>query len=372
VDPWAGLQSSEVVVENETHLEILKRSGVAGWNQWRKENPQISPAFRRESLYALFCERRLTREGKPKPLAKGERAKLSGINLAGANLSGAFLEYVSLSGADLTRANLEGANLTDANLAGARLDGAILRDANLRRANLTNAKLLDANLMYTQLNGANLAGADLSDCNIYGVSAWNVEIDRQTIQSRLRIENYGEASIRVDDLELAQFIHLLLSRKKVRNVIDAMTARGVLLLGRFGSGGLEVLETVAAKLREEQYLPIIFDFDRSANRNYTETVKTLVGLARFVVVDLSGPSVPHELHATVPHYMLPFVPILEKGRSQYSMFTDILQYPWVIKPVVSFESLEDLKQQIPAGIIAPAERECTNRQVMLNQLFARS
>jgi hypothetical protein len=63
------------------------------------------------------------------------------------------------------------------------------------------------------------------------------------------------------------------------------------------------------------------------DRNYTETVKTLAGLARFVIVDLSGPSVPQELYATVPHFKIPFVPILEEARKPYAMAVDILEYP---------------------------------------------
>jgi hypothetical protein len=56
---------------------------------------------------------------------------------------------------------------------------------------------------------------------------------------------------------------------------------------------------------------MIFDFDRPDSRNYTEMVKILVGLSRFVIVDLSGPSVPQELYATIPHFKIPFVPIGE-------------------------------------------------------------
>src|ERR1700730_16004916 len=67
----------------------------------------------------------------------------------------------------------------------------------------------------------------------------------------------NEPIITVDDLEVAQFIYLLLNHQKLRNVLNAVTERGVLLLGRFGGGGLEVLQAVAVKLREAQYLPII-------------------------------------------------------------------------------------------------------------------
>jgi len=68
---------------------------------------------------------------------------------------------------------------------------------------------------------------------------------------------------------------------------------------------------------------MIFDFDRPENRDYTETVKTLIGLSSFVIVDLSGPSVPQELYATVPHFDIPFIPIIQRGRNACSMFHDL-------------------------------------------------
>jgi hypothetical protein len=127
----------------------------------------------------------------------------------------------------------------------------------------------------------------------------------------------SEATFVVDNLEVAQFIYLLLNHKKLRDVFNTMTERGVLILRRFGGGGLEVLQAIAAKLREEKYLPIIFDFERPQDRNYTETVKTLAGLARFVIADLSGPSVPQEPYATIPHFKIPFVPIIEASRKPF-------------------------------------------------------
>jgi hypothetical protein len=116
-------------------------------------------------------------------------------------------------------------------------------------------------------------------------------------------------------------------------------------------------------------LPIIFDFKRPRDRNYTETIQTLVGMARFVVVDLSGTSVPQELMATVPHFKIPFVPILESGRRKYAMFADLLEYPWVLEPVVEFESVKELLEQIPEGIVRPAEERIAIRQKRLAALL---
>jgi hypothetical protein len=182
----------------------------------------------------------------------------------------------------------------------------------------------------------------------------------------------GEAIITVDDLEVAQFIHLLLNHQKLRNVLNAVTAKGVLILGRFGGGGLEVLQAIAVKLRATGYLPIIFDFERPQTHDYTETVKTLTGMVRFVIVDLSGPSVPQELSHTIPFFDIPFVPILEKGKHSYSMFVDLLKYDWVLRPPLEFATVEELLARIPSEVIAPAEKKHQARQKLLDELFKKA
>ncbi|HEU5374092.1 MAG TPA: pentapeptide repeat-containing protein, partial [Ktedonobacteraceae bacterium] len=191
------------------------------------------------------------------------------------------------------------ADLHGANLHRASLNGADLGWANLSEADLSKATLIDTNL----------TGAVLTQCAIYGPSVWDVQLEGAR-QDNLIITQDDEPVITVDDLEIAQFIYLLLNHQKFRHVFNAVTQRGVLLLGRFGGGGLEVLQTIAARLREAKYLPIIFDFERPHDHDYTETVKTLAGLARFIIVDLSGPSVPQELSHTIPFLDIPFVPIL--------------------------------------------------------------
>ncbi len=203
---------------------------------------------------------------------------------------------------------------------------------------------------------------------MFGVSAWRVDLDG-AIQTNLRISDEGEPSVTVDDLQVAQFVYLLLNYQNLRNVLDSVTRRGVLILGRFGGGGVEVLRSLGEGLRQAGYLPMIFEFSRPRDRTYTETVRTLAGLARFVVVDLSGPSVPQELYATVPHLKIPFVPILEKGRRPYSMFADLLEYEWVLQPIVEFESTADLLRVLPHQIVTPAEKRVETRQAKLREIF---
>ena len=96
----------------------------------------------------------------------GQRAKLSGRNLAGLKLKGEDLLQIDLSNADLTDVDLRGArlwhaNLSGANLTGAKLTNANLREADLRYANLTNANLSQADMQGVKLQGANFTGAKL-------------------------------------------------------------------------------------------------------------------------------------------------------------------------------------------------------------------
>lgn len=296
-----------------------------------------------------------------------------GANLSGTNLFDAALIGASLIGAKLHAANLCGAILFKAILLKANLDNADLSDATLTGADLSWADIIDSDLSGADLSMATLiettlVRTKLTGCRVYGISAWGLKIE-DTKQNDLIITPHNKPTITVDNLEIAQFIYLLLDHKKIRDVIKSVTERGVLILGRFEDGGLEVLQSIAAKLREMEYLPIIFDFDRPDDKNYTETVKTLVGLSRFVIVDLSGPSVPQELYATVPHFKIPFIPIIEESKKPYSMHIDILEFPWVLNPIIRFKNKEHIMELISSRIIEPAEKMCKERQSKLDQLF---
>ena len=320
---------------NDKHVAILKKGGDA-WNAWRRENHDM----RLVTMANLF------------------RADLTGANLSGANLIEAYL-----FNADLYKADLLAANLTGANLSGANLKGANLRGANLSRANFQLAILVNSDL----------TGADLTGCYIYGISAWDLRLEGAK-QENLIFTPPGEPKAMVDDLEVAQLFYLLLKREKIRNVIDTVNRRGVLILGRFEGGGVALLQAIAAWLRRPEnggYLPLLFDFPPPKSKTYTDTIKTLVGLARFVIVDLSGPSVPQEITATVDLYKIPFVPILQKGRKGWSMFQDFLENDRVLKPV-HFIDQDHLLEVLAKEAIAPAEKLIEKRQRRLDEIFGRA
>jgi hypothetical protein len=164
---------------NPEHIAQLMK-GVTSWNAWREENPDIHPGL--------------------------AEADLGGAHLTGANLWGADLRGASLGKVNLTEADLHQANLREADLSGARLGGATLVQTDL-------------------------TGADLTGCRIYGVSAWKVKLDGAQ-QQNLIITPQDGPEVTVDNIEVAQFIHLLLHNEKIRHVIDTTTSKVVLILGR--------------------------------------------------------------------------------------------------------------------------------------------
>jgi hypothetical protein len=85
-------------------------------------------------------------------------------------------------------------------------------------------------------------------------------------------------------------------------------------LGRFTEGRIEALNRLREELRQRGYVPIVFNFDKPETKDFTETVRLLAGLSKFVIADVTNPkSTPLELQATIPEVMVPFQPIIEEG-----------------------------------------------------------
>jgi uncharacterized protein YjbI with pentapeptide repeats len=406
---------------NDEHVALLKK-GVDAWNAWREKNRDICPDLREADLGGanlsgadlcsadlretnlskanlsaanlsgadlfqanlgeadLFQADLLGANLSPAILERADlkfadlsRANLSGAilsgailseaNLSRANINGAELDNANLSAANLSAANLSGANLSGADLSGADLsraniNGALLSTADLSRANLSGARLRKADLQGAALVNTDLTGADLTGCRIYGISAWALKLERAK-QQNLVITHSDEPEITVDNIEVAQFIYLMLNNEKVRDVIDTITSKVVLILGRFTAERKAVLDALREELRKRNYLPILFDFEVPARRNITETITLLARMARFIIADLTDPSsIPQELQAIIPSVRVPVQPLLLEGSSLYSMFNDFdpQDFHWVL-PEYRYKEPEQLLATLAENVIAPAERK---------------
>jgi uncharacterized protein YjbI with pentapeptide repeats len=400
---------------NDEHVALLKK-GVEAWNAWREENPNIRPDLFGAGLSeanlseANLAEANLSMAHLSEAnLYKADlsEASLLGAHLSEANLSEADLYKADLMrahlseaslfkadllgahliGADLSRANLSeanlleahfiGAHLSEANLTGANLTGANLSRANLSRANLSGANLSGAALSETNLAEANLngtdlqastlldtdfTGADLTGCRIYGVSAWGLKLEGAK-QQNLVITPPNEPEVTVDNIEVAQFIYLMLNNQKVRDVIDTITSKAVLILGRFTQERKPVLEALREELRQRKYLPILFDFEKPRSRNTDETITLLARMARFVVADISdAKSVLQELRAIVPDLpSVPVQPIILAMQEEPGMFDFYRNFRSFLN-VHRYASQEQLIADLGEKVIRPAELKVLDLQ----------
>jgi len=291
-------------------------------------------------------------------------AELSGATLVravldGADLTRATLRRTFLRGASLVRTNFSKAHMSDVDLGSTNLSQANLSDAHLRGAfvqdaDMSGAILAGANLMYSRFVETNLQQADLTDCSIYGISAWNLNLDSAN-QYNLVITRPDEPTITVDNIEVGQFIYMLLNNSKIRDVINTITSKAVLILGRFTPERRKVLDALRNELRRYNYLPILFDFKTPSNRNLTETISTLAHIARFVIADITdAKSIPQELQRIVPGLpSLPVQPILLSSEYEYGMFRDLAAYPWFL-PLYRYTGVEDLLASLDSKVIGPA------------------
>jgi len=401
---------------NSEHLSILKQ-GKDVWNNWRRKKglPRwtgrhkgrigVTPDLSGSNLYRTdlrgfdLSDTYLVEANLSMSYLSGvnlhaanlnnanlggidlERANLAGVNLRGSNLVGAILEKADLKNANLRGANIDNgrlyeanlfgailtettltnAELNEADLTGAQLQKADLRNSNLYRVNLTAADLSSAILIGVNLQGATLVNTDLTDvtlsnCNVYGVSAWGIKLSGIREQTNLCVTPDDEPAVYVDNLEVAQFVYLLLHNEKIRSVIDTIGEKGVLLLGRFTPERKVVLDAIRNKLRELGFVPMMFDFEKPTQRDFTETIKTLAGMSRFIIADITNPkSAPLELQATMPDYMIPFVPIIQEGEEPFSMFKDLKQKygAWVLD-VLEYDSAQSLIDVMENAVVQPA------------------
>jgi uncharacterized protein YjbI with pentapeptide repeats len=384
---------------NEEQLKIL-RKGVEAWNRWREENHLNSHV---DLSHADLSEAELS------------EMNLSGVNLREADLSEANLVLANLSGSDLYKSNLWKADLQEAdlsrtnfylaNLFGTNLYAADLHEtdlcfADLERAkinevdlhcsNLCEAILSDTDLTLTDLsksilyranlNGADLEEADLSGadlreailtnaqlvetnlematltgCRVHGISAWGIRLNG-AIQKDLIITPFREPTITVDNLEVAQFIYLLLHNENIRHVIDTITTKVVLILGRFTSEREVVLDAIKEELRKRDYLPILFKFEGPKSRDLTETVSTIAHMARFVIADITdAKSIPAELQSIVPQLpSVPVQPLILNSDYEYALFEHIQKFPWVLE-TFRYGNQDELIASIDGRVIGPAE-----------------
>ena len=321
-------------------LEHLHQ-GKEAWNQWRRDNPTLHPMLTPVETRKQFPD----------------------------CLDDYDFSYTNFCGAQLQGISMRGANFHQAILAGADLSNAHLEHANFCRTDLyktifANAFLNGANLQGVQLAMTDLSGADLTGCKVYGMSTWDLIRNDKTKEENLIISYntvLGDADRQeravVNGLDLAAFMHFTRNNDNIARLIEGANQKWVLLLGRFTEKGRVILDKLKARLKEEQYIPIIFDFGRPEQRDLIETIILLAGMSAFVIVELTdAQSTPLELQAIASSYGVPIFPVLERRASAFSMFAGLRKFRWVF-PTLNYDNPDQLIERLGPEVIAPAREE---------------
>ncbi|PCI21048.1 hypothetical protein COB64_00815 [Candidatus Wolfebacteria bacterium] len=351
---------------NSEHIEIFKK-GAKAWNEWRESNPRVSP-----DLSDIDFESDVYLSSHIYDMPEFSGYNLSGMNLNRISARNSIFTDCSFAGSSLPWSDLcytmfYNCNFEDAVLSVSKIGSAEFSNCNFKGADLSYCSAEETNFtgskfILTKLSNMSLVKTDFTNTTIdrtrvYGISAWDLILDGSN-QSNIYITE-NDTTITVPSIEMAQFISLLVNNAKVRDIIDTITSKVVLILGRFTDERKAVLDTIKAKIEQRDYLPIIFDFDGPSSRDVTEMVVTLASLAKFVVVDLSSPkSVPQELMSFVPHFpSVPVQPVIAITQSEYGMFEHFKKYPWVLEKL-SYS--EDQIQSLVNTIIENCETYLEN------------
>jgi hypothetical protein len=323
---------------------------VKAWNKWREGRPDVIPDLSGAQL---------------------QGRELARINLQSANLRGATFRRAYVSQADFRNANLfetrfVQAYLREVDFSHARMEKANLTSAGLYRSTLVSADLREATLAYASLVEANCENAIFDKCDVYGISAWNLKLTGAS-QIDLRISANHKPLITVDDLQLAQFLHLLLNNQNLRQIIDTVTSKAALILGRFTAERKATLDAIREHLRKVDYLPVLFDFEQPSSRSTMETVSTLAGMARFIIADLTdAKSVLQELREIVPNRpSVPIQPIILATQAEPGMFDFFRLFPWVLKTHY-YATPAELLGSIGECVIGLAERRVAEQSMRRN------
>lgn len=324
------------------HVEIFKK-GSQVWNAWRDENPHISPDL---SDIDFESDVHTYKEMYDMPEFTGYNLSYMNINRVTARNSyfiNCFFTGSTLNFSDICFSLFQNCSFEEASLAVSKIGSEEFQECDFTNADLSYCSAEETNFsgskfISTKLSNMSLVKTDftntvIDEARVYGISAWDLVLDG-SIQNNILIEEEG-MSITVPTIEMAQFISLLVNNSKIRDIIDTITSKVVLILGRFTEERKIVLDTIKTELKGRGYLPVLFDFEGPSSRDVTETIMTLASLAKFVVADLSSPkSIPQELTQIIPHFpSLPVQPVIEKTQREYGMFEHFKRYPWVLEQI---------------------------------------
>ena len=180
-----------------------------------------------------------------------DRADLSGFNFSGCDLNGILwrnsivqdcnfddcsIHYADLCFSSFLNCTFRRTSMRVTKIGSASFENCVFEDADLayctaEETSFKKSSIFGCSLNHVQLVKADLSGVVLHNTSVYGISTWDLKLEG-AMQSDLSITDDGP-TLTVDSIEVAQFVSLLLKNPKIRDVIDTLVSKIVLILGRF-------------------------------------------------------------------------------------------------------------------------------------------
>lgn len=338
------------------YIALLK-SGSNKWALERASNSAFRPILRDVNFVAEF--------GGPGfydlPEFIGVDFSNSDMNMASlrncmffdCNFDDAHLTYTDLVDAYFVNCTFRRTCMRVSKIGDAKFEECVFEDCDMSYCSAEETSFKGSTFVNTRMEHMSLVHTDFSNtkldgCFLYGISSWDLNLDN-SLQKGLVITPDDMSALTVDNIELAQFLYLMINNQRLRDVINTITSKVVLILGNFSPERKAILDQIREHLRTQDAIPVIFDFEKPSTRNLTETVMTLASMSKYVIADLSSPrSIPHEL-ASIARQLpsIRFYPIILAGEKTFGMFDDYRYYPW-IRPVkeYSVDGVEEVIEQI--------------------------
>jgi len=289
------------------------------------------------------------------------RKTIYGIELEGlAHFEDADFEDTLVIGTDLRYGRFDESKFISATMPYMDFRNGSFFHCDFTDAYMPDVCLQGADLRHSTLVRTNLARANISGAKVFGAGVARVNLEG-TIQKDLIVTPDGEPVITADDLYMAQDISNFLENKVIGRSIETWKDKAVTIFGSFHPDEQKSqLLKIKDKLREKNYLPIVYDFTRPANQpNIKETSTTLARLSKFIIIDLtsSGKETKKELEGVasgVPSVVV--VPILRKGEAVPSNFNRLKEsHKLRILDPVEYRDSNELFNVLDIKVIGAAE-----------------
>jgi hypothetical protein len=138
---------------------------------------------------------------------------------------------------------------------------------------------------------------------------------------------------------------------------------------RFTEERKPVLEALRQELRQRNYLPILFDFEKPSSRNTDETITLLARMARFVIADISdAKSVLQDTSNYARSSSVRVQPIIRETQEEPGMFDFYWDRPSFLK-VHRYASQEQLIADLTEKVITPAEAKAEDATFTVSGLI---